>query len=184
MSSNCLVDFVARSNWPTRTACDWLVAGIACHMSVSSWLEWREDEKKAPLPSQSEAVSMAPDGTAEALQQAYFFTGQLVTLDTTYGHVNSIAVSLAAAWRRMYPEADPDEWIAGDWACELGWYLFAEAIGMGIAWDDDNPEHGLNLPDWAGSGGDHAWFDMLGAREELAEEQRWERRKKRLAKGG
>jgi hypothetical protein len=178
--SDNLTEFVENSGWPTRTSCDWLVAGIACHMSVNAWLEWREEEKKVPLPAQSVIVPMAPKGTEAALREACFFAGQLVERDTM--RTNSIAVVLAAAWRRMYPQDDPDDWIRGDWACELGWYLFAEAIGMGIAWDDDNPEHGLQPPDWCGHGGDWEWFDMKEAREDLASELRWNLRKKRLAK--
>lgn len=178
--SHHLTEFVNRSGWPTRDACDWLVAGIACHMSTDAWLDWREQEHKSPLPPRSEVFDLAPKGTEEALRHAYFFAGQLVERDVM--GTNSIAVALAAAWRRMYPEEDPDAWIGGDWAAELGYYVFAEAIGMGIAWDDDRPEHGLRPPDWAGHDGDWDWFDMPTAREDLAEHLYRQRHKKRLVK--
>jgi len=61
-------------------------------------------------------------------------------------------------------EEDPDTWLDGDWACELGWCLAAEASGSGAAWTDDGlPEHGLPLPPCPATDDSHYVEEKAGA---------------------
>ena len=148
-ASPALVRYIRRAELPTRTSCDQFIAGVASYLAVMSWLDWQENGLKKTLQSGCEILELADIPNREAVWQAYFFAGAVTAKDPHYGsRVFSLAVVLAGAWKSMWPQADPDGWIAGTWAAELGWTLAAEADGSGTGWeDDDNPSHGLNYPD-------------------------------------
>jgi len=135
-----LLDYIGRTELPTRTPCDWFIAGVASYLAVQSWMQDYEDG----LPPQTEILDVAALPSEEAVRAAYFFTGKLVALDKQFGYIGSLAVVLAAAYRRMWPDEDVGTWAEGNWAGELGWYVAAETAGEGVSWTDDGlPEHGL-----------------------------------------
>lgn len=148
MASPSLVRYIQRSDLPTRTACDWFIAGVASYLAANSWLSWYEERGGKLRPSE-EILDRAAPPSQEAVYAAYFFAGGLVVKDPDYGRVGSLAVVLAGAWRRMWPKEPDDDWIHGDWAAELGWMVAGEAAGEGVCWDDAYPEHGLYPPSLA-----------------------------------
>lgn len=145
-ASPSLVRYVERAGLTARTSCDHFIHGVASYLAVMCWLDWYENEQKKTLPARSEILDLAAASNTAAINRAHFFAGALVAKDEEFGNVNSLAVVLAAAWRRMWPEADRDDWINGDWALELGWCIAAEAAGEGYGWEDDHPPHGLRPP--------------------------------------
>ena len=145
-ASPSLVRYVKRSGFTARTACDHFINGVASYLAVMSWMDWYERDQGASVPGGAEILDFAAAPNTAAVNRAHFFAGALVAKDEEFGRVGSLAVVLAAAWSRMWPEADRDDWINGNWALELGWYIASEACGEGYSWGDDHPPHGLHRP--------------------------------------
>ncbi len=147
-ASPSLQRYVERAGLPTRNSCDRFIAGVAAYLAVESWLDWFENTAGKTLPPRCEILDEAEIPNEAAVHAALFFAGGVVAKDPYYGGVRSLAVTLAGAFRRMWPDADRDEWINGTWAMELGWYLAAAADGSGAGWedDDDHPPHDLQYP--------------------------------------
>ena len=126
-------------------SCDYFIAGVTAYMAAHSWMSAREASGN-PIPGQCEILDIAALPNRECWDRAWFFAGGLVAKDPYYGRVFSLAVTLAGVFRRVWPDEPDDDWIGGDWAAELGWYMAAEADGSGAIWTDDNEPHGLSVP--------------------------------------
>lgn len=146
--------YIARNNLPMRTSCDAFVSGVASYLAVTSWTDWLENDQGRSLPGGCEILDWAAAPNAEAVHHAHYFAGGVVALDPNFGRVFSLAVVLAGAWRRLWPDAPADDWLYGDWAAELGFCLAAEADGSGMSWMDDHDDHGLAFPSIEAVSGD------------------------------
>ncbi len=139
--------YIHRSGMEVETSCDMFVAGIASYMAATSWMEWVEEQNPRAIRPGCEILKVAAVPSDQAVKEAYFFAGGVVAMDPTFGRPLGLPVALAAVFRRVCPDEDPDQWINGTWAAELGWCLAAEADGSGMGWGDNgNPPHKLAHP--------------------------------------
>jgi hypothetical protein len=145
LASPSLVRYLIRADLPVSNSCECFTSGVTAYLASTSWLYDAETKKKKFIP-QCELLDIAALPTQTAKDYAQRFVGALTVKDPHFGSVFSLAVVLAGAWRRMWPDRDPDDWLRGDWAAELGWYVAAEADGSGAGWSDDHPEHELQHP--------------------------------------
>jgi guanylate kinase len=146
--------YIARNELPMRTSCDAFISGVTSYLAVTSWLDWLENDQGRSLPGGCEVLDHAEAPSQEAVHHAFFFAGGVVAKDPTYSSACSLAVVLAAMWRRVWPDAPSDDWLYGDWAAELGFCLAAEADGSGMAWEDNHDAHGLVYPGLEACSGD------------------------------
>lgn len=144
-ASPALINYLLRHNLVVDDSVERFAVGVAAYAASTSWMDWIEENNRS-IPGGCEILEYAPAPSRRAMYHAHFFTGLLVARDLEYGHVASLAVVLAAAFRRMWPEVDPNKWLYGDWAYELGWYVASEASGAGVSWEDDHPPHELRVP--------------------------------------
>ena len=151
LASPALVRYLIRTDLPVSDSCECFTSGVAAYLAATSWLQYVESRATGPRP-QCEILDLAPPPSMYAKDLSQRFVGAMVTKDTVFGITFSLAVVLAGSFRRMFPEEDPDAWLTGDWAAELGWCAASEADDAGAAWEDDHPAHGLHYPRIEASG--------------------------------
>lgn len=145
VASPSLVRYLQRVDLPTGDACECFTSGVAAYLASESWMQDQEERKVRHRPGQ-ELLDIAAAPSRCAMDYAHFFAGAVVATDPNFGGTFSLAVVLAGAYRRIWPEEDPDGWLYGDWAAELGWCLAAAADGSGVSWEDNLPSHGMRYP--------------------------------------
>ena len=145
LASPALVRYLIRADLPVSNSCEFFTSGVTAYLAFTSWLYGVEMKKTKFMP-QCDILDISALPTQAAKDYAQRFVGALTVKDPHFGSVFSLAVVLAGAWRRMWPELPDDGWRRGDWPALLGWYVASEADGSGAAWSDTHPEHALRHP--------------------------------------
>jgi hypothetical protein len=118
---------------------DEIIAGAARAFYVLAWVN--AEEEKGRSHGGCELMDVAPNTARWALRYAKRFAKRVeadngASLDVLYERAR-LLTEAPDGMRHARREPTPDL---------FGHYLAMQAMGQGVAWSDDYPDHGLTLP--------------------------------------
>lgn len=127
---------MSRKDWsPPRPPRPQEVEEIISSIARTFWVTWwadREEERGRRFPPGTELFEVAPRTPRAALEEAGKFIHEMEKANR---------MPLAAMYARAVRAAGEE-----DVADLFGYYTAMQAMGSGVAWTDDYPDHGLEIP--------------------------------------
>lgn len=115
-----------------------IIASMARTLFVCAWADVEENAGRS-YPG-TDLMSVAPETTDEAKQEAYYLAGKVAQMNGK----SLLLLIIDAAKADGIPH--PEKYIEGEYADDFGYCIAMQSLGHGIAWTDNHAEFGLKLP--------------------------------------